>query len=67
MLMEIVTVNGKKWKVWKQHESGANKGAVDALDDLEGIYADAAPTKLEALELIEHMAYADNKEKEKWK
>jgi hypothetical protein len=59
--------NGMRWQIWKQNNGGQNLWAVLPVGhDSSSIFADAAPTKEEALSLIEQMSNANKEEREKW-
>lgn len=59
--------NGMRWQIWKQITHGTEQWAVLPIGhDSESKFADAAPTKSEALSLIEHMANSQEEERAKW-
>jgi len=60
--------NNKRWMIWHQKSSGNDQWAVLPVgDNSESIFADAAPSKEEAMSLIAHMSEADEKEIAKWR
>lgn len=60
--------NNKRWMIWRQKSSGTDQWAVLPVgDNSESIFADAAPSKEEAMSLIAHMSEADEKEIAKWR
>ena len=59
--------NGMRWQIWKQKASGADQWAVLPIGhDSSSKFADAAPSKGEALDLIKTMANATKEEREQW-